>query len=402
MKIKNKKSLINSLTGIFVTTNIIIAIFLIITPFIYYQIYIEGQYYKIVNYIKTHEDMSARDIGFYVYEHGYDVANENNVFSDNFDYCQMKDVYQYRKNLQTSRKIIVEFDHDCSNMVISLNFVLLHGFTNFYFLITFFMTVLVVIGNIISFKRIKENVQQAFNNVKMEIAEIRLTNRNNDYQKHDSQFEEFQDVINNIEELNIQINDYISERHSLVSSLNHELKSPINKVNSLIQAYEMKIPGYEDPDKFAKIIQGELDILIDIINFSLEVFVKTEIKEIESVNVTELIERLISNREEVFKLQNISCDLRLQKDIYLKTDKHIIGLVISNLVENIAKYTKEGSVVKIYLDEKQVIFENEISQLRDVGTQQGLKLSIQLIKSAGFNLTYHEYGNKFIVKIYFG
>ncbi len=400
-KILNKKSLVKSLTQTFLTTNIVIAALLIVTPFIYYQVFIESQYYNIINHIETTEDMSARDVGIYVYENGYDLVNEADIFSGKASFCKVTDVYEHRENMQTSRKIIVEFDNDCSSMVISLNFILLHIFTNFYFLITFFMTMLVVIGNTISFTRIKENIFFAFDNVKEEIDEIRLTSHNDDYEKIDSYYEEFQLIINNIDELNTQINKYISERHTLVSTLNHELKSPINKINSLIQAYEMGIPGYNDQSELNKIIETEIEALINIVNFSLDVFVKTDIHEEELINVTEMIDEIIDRRIQALSVRNLKSDFIFKDEVIIKNDPKVMELVFSNLVENISKYAKEGTTFKVELDNNQVVFENYISEERTVGTQQGLKLSMQLIKTAGYDLTYREEKEIFSVVIKF-
>ncbi len=399
MKTLNKKSLISSLTTTFVNTNIIIGALLIVTPFIYYQVYIESQYYNIINHIETTEDITAREVGVYAYEHGYDINNDIDVFSTNSNFCRATDVYQFRENHRTSKKIIVEYDNDCSNMIISLNFVLLHGFTNFYFLITFFMTMLVLIGNMISFTRIKNNILFAFSNVKEEIDEIRLTSHNDEYIKIDSYYGEFQIIINNIDELNTQINEYIGERHTLVSTLNHELKSPINKINSLIQAYEMGIPGYEDPKQLTKIIEAELESLINIVNFSLDVFVKTEIHETTEINITEMIDEVIDKRVQALTVRNLECNFDFKDEVIVESDERIMELVFSNLIENISKYAAENSTFNVILDNEQVLFENKIAQTRTVGTQQGLKLSMQLVKTAGFDLSYREDGEIFSVII---
>ncbi len=399
MKTLNKKSLISSLTATFLNTNIIIAALLIVTPFIYYQVFIESQYFNIINHIENTEDISARDVAVYVYEHGYDIVNGEDVFTGSSDFCKVTDAYQYRENRQTSRKIIVEFDNGCSNMVISLNFILLHGFTNFYFIITFFMTMLVIIGNTISFNRIKEGILFAFANVQEEIDEIRLTGHNEEYVKMDSYYGEFQIIINNIDELNTQINEYISERHTLVSTLNHELKSPVNKINSLIQAYEMGIPGYEDPSELTKVIEAELETMINIVNFSLDVFVKTDIKEIEEINLTELIDDTIDKRVQALTVRNLESNFEFKDEVIIFADRRIFELVISNLIENISKYALENSTFNVILDNDQIVFENDIATERSVGTQQGLKLSMQLVKSAGYDLSYVEEDGKFIVNI---
>ncbi len=399
MKKLNKKSLLSNLDSTFIQANIIIVVLLMLTPFIYYQVFIESQYGMLVKYIEANDSMTAKDVVLYAYEHGYDVATGNLESIDvRGNSCTVKDAKSQRANIQSSRKVHVAFDGGCDDVVISLNYVLLHDFTNFYFLITIVMTMVVIIGNTWNFHKTKEKIRIAFTNVNKEIEEIKLTASNDNYSKKESSFLEFQQVIDDIDELNTQINQYITERHTLVSTLNHELKSPINKVNSLIQAYNMQVPGYDDADEMVKVIEEELETLINIVNFSLDVFVKTNIKEEKEMNINDLIFEILMRREEVFEVRGLTYNYLENHQVVLINDIRVIELVLSNLIENISKYAKENSEFKVEVNKDEIVFSNQISNERNVGTQQGLKLSMQLIKSLGYDLEYAEHDD-FVVKI---
>lgn len=399
MKKLNKKSLLSNLDSTFIQANIIIVVLLMLTPFIYYQVFIESQYGMLVKYIEANDSMTAKDVVLYAHEHGYDVAAGNLESIDvQGNSCTVKNAKSQRANIQSSRKVHVAFDGGCDDVVISLNYVLLHDFTNFYFLITIVMTMVVIIGNTWNFHKTKEKIRIAFTNVNKEIEEIKLTASNDNYSKKESSFLEFQQVIDDIDELNTQINQYITERHTLVSTLNHELKSPINKVNSLIQAYNMQVPGYDDANEMVKVIEEELETLINIVNFSLDVFVKTNIKEEKEMNINDLIFEILMRREEVFEVRGLTYNYLENDQVVLINDIRVIELVLSNLIENISKYAKENSEFKVEVNKDEIVFSNQISNERNVGTQQELKLSMQLIKSLGYDLEYAEHDD-FVVKI---
>ncbi len=401
MKKLNKKSLLSNLDATFIQANIIIVVFLMLTPFIYYQVFIESQYSVLIRDITVNNSMSARDVIRYSYQHGYDISEgENSAIDVRGNICMVKDAKSERANIQTSRKIRVTFEGGCDDVIISLNYVLLHDFTNFYFLITIVMTMVVIVGNAWNFHKTKEKIKVAFTNVNKEIEEIKLTATNDEYSKKESSFLEFQKVIDDIDELNTQINQYVSERHTLVSTLNHELKSPINKVNSLIQAYEMQIPGYDDSEKMVTIISEELANLINIVDFSLDVFVKANIKEEKEIKINGLVNKLLIDRKEAFKVRNLSYNLMAKNNVVIVSDIRILELVLSNMIENISKYAMENSQFVIEISQEQICLKNQISPDKTTGTQQGLKLSKQLVKSLGYDLEYTE-ADEFIVKIIF-
>ncbi len=399
MKKLNKKSLLSNLDETFIQANIIIVVLLMLTPFIYYQVFIESQYGILIRYIESNNQMTAQEVIQYSYEHGYDIAEgKEEAFDVQGNMCVVKKVNSERSNIQSSRKIRVTFEDGCDDVIISLNYVLLHDFTNFYFLITIVMTLVVIIGNTWNFHKTKEKIKDAFISVNGEIEEIKLTATNTEYSKKESTFLEFQKVIDDIDELNTQINQYISERHTLVSTLNHELKSPINKVNSLIQAYNMQIPGYDNIEEMVKIVGEELENLINIVNFSLDVFVKTNIREERIINLNDLIFEILMRREEAFELRNLTYKFVENDQVVIRNDVRIIELVLSNIIENISKYARESSEFKIVVTKNELEFSNEVAGKRNIGTQQGLKLSMQLVKSLGYDLEFTE-SDKFYVKI---
>ncbi len=396
MKKKTKESLIKRLSEQFIYLNFAIVIFLIVMPLSYYQLFISSQYYKLERYIKEN-DVSASQVGNYVIEEGYDLRSDvGEVFETKSRICMAEDVQILEKTNASSKKVVVTFTNGCEPMVIGLNYVLLHGFTVFYFLIAIVSALVVILANFYNLSGIKIQIKKAFTKIEEQVEEMKIIG-GPEYEKKEAAFSEFQSLINGIDELNIQINNYIFERHTLVSTLNHELKSPINKMNSLIQAYEMEIPGYDDANQIIEELSQELDVLLNIVNFTLDVFVKSNLKEISKVDITKSIEKILKRSDDKLKLNELTYKLTKKSDLVIDSDARLVDLVLSNIIENICKYAEKNSEFTIDISEDKVIIKNKVSNIRKVGTQQGLKLSTQLVRTVGYDLTYSEENNIFRV-----
>ncbi len=396
MKKKAKESLVKRLSEQFIYLNFAIVIFLIVMPLSYYQLFISSQYYKLERYIKEN-DVSASQVGNYVIEEGYDLRSDvGEVFETKSRICMAEDVQILEKTNASSKKVVVTFTNGCEPMVIGLNYVLLHGFTVFYFLIAIVSALVVILANFYNLSGIKIQIKKAFTKIEEQVEEMKIIG-GPEYEKKEAAFSEFQSLINDIDDLNIQINNYIFERHTLVSTLNHELKSPINKMNSLIQAHQMEIPGYENSDQIIGELEHELDVLLNIVNFTLDIFVKSNLKEISKVDITKSIEKILKRSHDKLKLNNLTYKLTKSANLIIDSDARLVDLILSNLIENICKYAEKSSEFTIDISEDQVIIENKVSNIRKVGTQQGLKLSTQLVRTVGYDLTYSEENNIFKV-----
>ncbi len=400
MKKKTKYSLVDKLNEQFIYINFVIVIFLIVMPLSYYQLFISSQYYKLEKYITQTENITASDVGNYVIEEGYDLRSDlGEVFETKSKICQVDTIKVQEKTKSSSKKVIVTYTNGCEPMVIGLNYVLLHGFTIFYFLIAIVSSLVVIVANMYNMNGIKKKINHAFYKVEEQVEEIKVIGQDVEYEKKDAAFIEFQVLIDNIDELNSQINAYISERHNLVSTLNHELKSPINKMNSLIQAYQMQIPGYDNCENMIEELETELEVLLEIVNFTLDVFVKANIQEITEINLNQLVQDTLNRNLEKFAVRNLEYEIISYDQLIIKSDYRMVELIISNLIENISKYALEDSTFKIRLTSNKLEFRNKVSGVRKVGTQQGLKLSSQLVKSIGYDLVYSEINEEFKVII---
>lgn len=161
----------------------------------------------------------------------------------------------------------------------------------------------------------------------------------------------------------------VSLKKQLVSSISHELKTPLMIMQVTIQGILDGIIEKQDESK-------ELNNVLDEINkSSLMIQDMLQIYRLEDVNTTlELSEfslsnevnKLINDFERNLKKHNLKLDLNLDKNVIVEADLKLIKRVISNFFTNAIKYTPEGNKVYIEVSKRE---DDIYFELTNYGTQ---------------------------------
>lgn len=149
----------------------------------------------------------------------------------------------------------------------------------------------------------------------------------------------------------------ISERKKLdqlkdefISTVSHELRTPLSITKEGISLILEGIPGVINPSqqKILKSSKDNIDRLSRIINELLDISRieagKVEIKR-ESVNFIDLVNKTLSLFAQAAQDKNLKLTSDLPEggiDVYVDADKML--QVLTNLVDNATKFTKEGSI----------------------------------------------------------
>jgi signal transduction histidine kinase len=159
------------------------------------------------------------------------------------------------------------------------------------------------------------------------------------------------DLIHKLQEDNDRLKRLDEQKTEFVSLASHQLRGPL----SIIQGYSSMIsdgdygkipPNLSDP--FEKILQSgtALGFLInDYLNVSR--IEKGEMEYIiEDVNITKLTKDLVNEFKIIAKKSKLKLEFKCksEKDYFIRADRNKIRQIISNLIDNAIKYTKEGSV----------------------------------------------------------
>jgi signal transduction histidine kinase len=158
-------------------------------------------------------------------------------------------------------------------------------------------------------------------------------------------------LINQLQEDNDRLKKLDEQKTEFVSLASHQLRGPL----SIIQGYASmvddgdfgKVPkNLENP--FQRILESStaLGFLInDYLNVSR--IEKGEMEYIiEDVNVSKLIRELVKEFKIVANRSKIklSFSQKGSKDFFIRADRNKVRQIISNLIDNAIKYTKDGSI----------------------------------------------------------
>ncbi len=146
----------------------------------------------------------------------------------------------------------------------------------------------------------------------------------------------------------------VTLKKQLVSSISHELKTPLMIMQVTIQGILDNIIPKEDQ-------QGELLNVIDEINKSsimiqdmLQIYrlddAKSEL-EISEFSLSNCIYHFIDDFDNVIKKHNLQINLNVKKGIMIEADNKLIKRVISNFFTNAIKYTPENERIDIIINE---------------------------------------------------
>ncbi len=140
-------------------------------------------------------------------------------------------------------------------------------------------------------------------------------------------------------------------RRSFISSVSHELKTPMTTISGFIDGIlDGTIPP-EDQDKYLQIVSDETKRLSRLVNSMLQLsrLENNEVKLSRSTfNVSDLIVRVMLSFEH--KIDEKQLDIRgldALEPVYLSADNDLIYQVIYNLVENAIKFTPEKGYISV-------------------------------------------------------
>ena len=169
------------------------------------------------------------------------------------------------------------------------------------------------------------------------------------------------DVIeNNIEELKY-LND---SKQRFIDSLTHEIKTPITSIIGYSDLLLKSKVNEEIRVKALSYINSEAKRLESLNSTLLKlIFIKQENTENTFIDIESIIDNSIKTMNYKLQSNNIDIKIRLKK-VKILVDKNLIEVLISNLIDNSIKASKENSSIEIdgYFNN-----DNYVLSIRDYG-----------------------------------
>ncbi|MFW5870325.1 MAG: ATP-binding protein [Candidatus Sumerlaeota bacterium] len=142
-------------------------------------------------------------------------------------------------------------------------------------------------------------------------------------------------------------------RFEFISVLAHELKSPINAVESNLTLLKEMPELLDDRDKTMKNLDRSIDRLQGMRKLILDLLDMTRVesgqkkRELATVDVVEAAEMAIEGVQPDADKRDISIKLDAPEKMQVQADRGEIDIILNNLVSNAVKYNRDGGSVTV-------------------------------------------------------
>jgi len=141
-----------------------------------------------------------------------------------------------------------------------------------------------------------------------------------------------------------------SLKKQLVSSISHELKTPLMIMQVTIQGILDGIIPEEDSEKEMNNVLEEIGKSSMMIQDMLQIYRLEDantLLEISEFNLSDTAKFFLSDFEHVFNKHNLELQTEITKSVMIEADNKLISRCISNFFTNAIRYTPDGGLIKM-------------------------------------------------------
>lgn len=155
------------------------------------------------------------------------------------------------------------------------------------------------------------------------------------------------------------VKKFAAKKNSLLEILSHDLSGPLNNIQGLSSLLSKEMKAYKNP-KLSKLVEMVAKTSERSVGMIRE-FVKQEFLEAVSVelvreraNLVGMVEQIIEQYKDAEKEIAKTFELTASPgEIFMEIDEYKFNQVINNLVSNAIKFTPDGGIIKIHIEEKE-------------------------------------------------
>lgn len=154
-----------------------------------------------------------------------------------------------------------------------------------------------------------------------------------------------------LNQMGIQLNDYIQYQKQFISNVSHELKTPLAAIRGFSQYLYEGENEDKDLQKIYFHLVNESDRLTMLINelLMLSRFDKADREELstEKTDLSELTDSVVSDLRSKADKKEITLDINLEKAVFLPVNKILMSHAIANILDNAIKYSNAKSHIRV-------------------------------------------------------
>lgn len=140
------------------------------------------------------------------------------------------------------------------------------------------------------------------------------------------------------------------ETNSFYGMLLHEVKNPLSTIRMAVSNLEYSLLNQDEAvQKRLKRVQDSVDHVDDVLKRGVAVDILDQgalMLDLRSVNVRSVVEKACAIQPEAERFH-----MHAEKAFQVFADEHLLYLMLGNLLDNAAKYSAQGTVVEVRIDE---------------------------------------------------
>lgn len=194
----------------------------------------------------------------------------------------------------------------------------------------------------------------------------------------------------------------------VLSIIFHDLRTPITVIKTNL--YVMKAKDFKNIENNLYQVERNLDYIQNILK-NIEALRSLDVKEVEDININELIKDIIEKLKAKINEKYINVKITEESIINIKANYVDMEIMFTNLLENAIKYNKTQGIIEIIFSEKTVFIKNQGNKIKEpnkifnkfyredlAGNIEGLGLGLSIVKKIcnkyGFKVKY-DYKDEF-------
>ncbi len=141
---------------------------------------------------------------------------------------------------------------------------------------------------------------------------------------------------------------YARKQEEFVSSITHEMKSPLAAIRLHAQTLEQDVTAAERTESVGYILRESerLGRLIDNVLESSRLVAKKQVLELEPVNLAEFLSQYFSEVRPGVAARGVDLDLELTTAAVVQATEDALRRVLTNLIDNALRYSDKGGRIR--------------------------------------------------------
>ncbi|OYQ38063.1 two-component sensor histidine kinase [Flavobacterium cyanobacteriorum] len=159
-----------------------------------------------------------------------------------------------------------------------------------------------------------------------------------------------------INDLLQRIENAVEREKQFTSDASHELRTPLAVIKGTLEVLirkERSLKEYEEKINFCLTELDRINTMVDQLLLLARFESQKQLVKNEPVSINALLYDIAARHSKAITDKNLKIIYRLQKDLYITTDEHLLSIILENLVGNAVKYSVTNAAIELVAARKE-------------------------------------------------